>query len=74
MCSVSAICNWFESLPDEWFTLDRLEKFKSVIELAEFLDQETGQPNCADSEKAKIKERIDELEYLIKEYRGADHE
>lgn len=74
MCTVSVIYDMFAPLPDSWYTLDRIDLFRTMVESAEKFDLETGQPDCADSEKAKIKERINNLEYELKEYKGADHE
>jgi len=62
MCVVSMIYDMYKPLPNEWYTLDRIELFKDMVKTAEVFDKETGQPDCADPEKAKIKERIDELE------------
>lgn len=74
MCSVSVIYDMFKPLPDEWYTLDRIDLFKDMVHNAEIFDQETGQPDCADPEKAKIKEHIAELEAELTEYRGADND
>ena len=72
MCMVSVIYDTFNKLPDDWYTLDRIDLFKDMVHSAELFDKQTGQPDCADSEKEKIKERIADLEAYLSEYRGAD--
>jgi hypothetical protein len=73
MCTVSVIYDMFTPLPDEWYTKERIDLFRSMLVLAETFDQETGQPDCVDPEKAKLKEKIDALEEeLENDYRGAD--
>ena len=74
MCTVSAIYDIFEPLPDSWYTLDRIDLFKTMVYSAEIFDKETGQADCVDPEKAKLKERIEQLEVELKEYKGADQD
>lgn len=62
MCTVSVIYDTFNRFPDSWYTPERIELFHRMVTDARFLDQESGQPDCEDPEKAKIEEHIDELE------------
>lgn len=62
MCAVSVIYDMFGKQPDEWYTLDRINLFKRMVADARVFDEESGQPDCEDSEKAKVNERIDNLE------------
>ena len=74
MCAVSVIYDLFASQPESWYTLDRIDLFKKMIANAEQLDIETGESDCVDPEKAKLKEKIEDLEAQLSEYKGADHE
>ncbi len=62
MCAVSVIYDMFGKQPDEWYTLERIDLFKRMVVDARLFDEESGQPDCEDPEKAKVTERIDNLE------------
>lgn len=62
MCAVSVIYDMFGKQPDDWYTLDRIDLFKRMVADAKVFDQESGQPDCEDAEKAKVEERISDLE------------
>lgn len=73
MCMVSVIYSMFEKQPDDWYTSQRIELFYALVAAAEIFDDESGQPDCLDYEKAKLLNRIDKLEEkIIDDYRGAD--
>lgn len=67
MCAVSVIYDMFGKQPDDWYTLDRIKLFKSMVADARLFDQESGQPDCEDPEKAKVEERISNLEKELDE-------
>lgn len=62
MCAVSVVYDMFGKLPDSWYTLQRIDLFHSMVTDAKTFDTESGQPDCEDPEKAKLEERIAELE------------
>lgn len=62
MCAVSVVYDMFGKQPDDWYTLDRIDLFKRMVADARVFDEESGQPDCEDPEKAKVTERIDNLE------------
>lgn len=62
MCAVSVIYDMFGKQPDSWYTLQRIDLFHSMVTDAKAFDIESGQPDCEDAEKAKLVERIEELE------------
>lgn len=75
MCTVSVIFNTFSPMPDSWFTRDRIDLFKRMITDARLLDRETGQPGCEDPDKAKLEDRVDELEEKLEyDNKVNDHE
>jgi hypothetical protein len=67
MCAVSVIYDMFGKQPDSWYTKERIELFQRMVEDAKTFDQESGQPDCEDPEKAKVTERITSLEKQLKE-------
>jgi hypothetical protein len=67
MCAVSVIYDMFAGMPDAWYTPQRLELFRSMEADAIQFDREAAQPDCVDTEKAKLLLRIEELEKQIKE-------
>jgi hypothetical protein len=62
MCAVSVVYDMFNRMPNEWYNRDRLDLFYRLESDARLFDIEAGQPDCEDEEKAKLKERIAELE------------
>lgn len=42
-----------------------LEKFKRAVEASKVVDKLTDQPDCADPEKAKLEDKVRELEKLL---------
>jgi len=62
MCAVSVIYDMFGKQPDSWYTLPRIDLFHSMVSAAKTFDIETNQPDCEDAEKAKLLDRIAELE------------
>lgn len=62
MCAVSVIYDMFGKQSDDWYTLDRIDLFKRMVADAKVFDEESGQPDCEDPEKAKVTERIENLE------------
>jgi hypothetical protein len=65
MCAVSVIYDIFGKQPDSWYTPSRIELFYSMVSDAKTFDIEADQPDCEDPEKAKLLERIVELEEQI---------
>lgn len=65
MCAVSVVYDWFGKMPDTWFTATRIDLFHNMVTNAKQFDQEAGEPDCQDPEKAKLEERIAELEEQI---------
>lgn len=53
-----------------WAEIERIKKlieeFREAGKAAEKVDKLTGQPDCVDPEKAKLQERVAELEKQIK--------
>jgi hypothetical protein len=80
MCIVSMVYDTYnpwlpEKVPDP-ITPEQAEKIQQTIADflrdkadAERLDKTLGQPDCADPEKAKLEERVRELEAQLKEHR-----
>lgn len=62
MCAVSVIYDMFGKQPDDWYTKERIELFQRMVSDARLFDEESGQPDCEDPEKAKVEERISNLE------------
>ena len=62
MCAVSVIYDMFGKQPDEWYTLERIDLFKRMVTDARLFDEESGQSDCEDPEKAKVTERIEKIE------------
>jgi len=62
MCAVSVIYDMFGKQPDSWYTLPRIDLFHSMVSAAKTFDIEINQPDCEDAEKAKVLDRISELE------------
>lgn len=48
-----------------------IEDFKAATEAAKKVDRLTGQPDCEDPEKAKLQERVAELERQLNAIREA---
>ena len=44
---------------------DLLKEFRELIEAAKLIDIKTKQPDCVDPEKAKLQDRVAELERLL---------
>lgn len=65
MCAVSVIYDMFGKQPDSWYTLPRIDLFYSMVLAAKTFDIETNQPDCEDAEKAKVLDRITELEIQL---------
>lgn len=70
MCAVSVIYDMFGKQPDDWYTLDRIDLFRRMVVDARLFDEESGQPDCEDPEKAKVNERIDNLEKELNQDEG----
>lgn len=62
MCAVSVIYDMFGKQPDEWYTQEHIDLFKRMVADARLFDKESGQPDCDDPEKAKINDRIENIE------------
>lgn len=62
MCAVSVIYDMFGKQPDSWYTKERIDLFQRMVADARLFDEESGQPDCEDPEKAKLEARIVELE------------
>lgn len=54
-------------MPDDWYTLERIDLFRRMVVDARLFDVESGQPDCEDPEKAKLQSRIEELEKQLEE-------
>jgi hypothetical protein len=67
MCAVSVVYDWFGKMPETWYTQPRIDLFHSMVTTAKQFDEESGQPDCQDPEKAKLEERIAELEQQLTE-------
>jgi hypothetical protein len=62
MCAVSVIYDMFARLPNEWYNQQRIDLFHNMVADARTFDIQSGQPDCEDPEKAKLEERIEEIE------------
>lgn len=62
MCAVSVIYDMFGKQLDSWYTKERLDLFKRMVEDAKTFDKEANQADCEDPEKAKVLERLTKLE------------
>jgi hypothetical protein len=51
-----------------------LDTFKELLDAAAKVDKVTGQPDCADPEKTKVLERMDELEKRLEEVEAVAQE
>lgn len=67
MCAVSVIYDMFNQQPDSWYNRERIDLFRSMISDAKVFDIEANQPDCQDAEKAKLLERIEELENQLED-------
>jgi len=67
MCAVSVVYGMFAGMPDEWYTLERIDLFKRMVTDARLFDVESGQPDCEDPEKAKLQDHLEELEKQLEE-------
>jgi hypothetical protein len=75
MCAVSVIYDMFKPMPDSWYNQERINLFRTMVKAAHTFDKEAGQPDCADPEKEKIKDKIEALAELLEDdYKGADHD
>ena len=72
MFAVSVIYDMFVKQPDSWYTLQRIDLFKNMVADAKTFDVEANQPDCEDPEKAKLLERIAELEKQLEERKSND--
>lgn len=64
MCIVSAVHKQGLTYDPKWWDRHKLDQFKKVIESAKEFDKETKQPDCADPEKLKLIQTIED--YLAK--------
>lgn len=62
MCAVSVIYDMFGKQPDRWYTKERIDLFRRMVVDAREFDIQANQPDCEDPEKAKLEQRIQELE------------
>lgn len=62
MCAVSVIYDMFGKQPDHWYTKERIDLFRRMVVDAREFDIQANQPDCEDPEKAKLEQRIQELE------------
>lgn len=68
MCCVCVIYDTFGQLPNDWWNhQERFNTFYSVLAQAKIMDQVSGAPDCEDPEKAKLLERVQELEEQLAE-------
>jgi hypothetical protein len=44
---------------------EMIDEFRALIEAAKFIDSKLSQPDCLDPEKAKLEEKITQLEAVI---------
>ena len=65
----------FPTHPPKTYTADELGEllaaFRKAYEAAEKFDALTGQPDCVDPEKAKLIERVEELERRLAAVEGS---
>ena len=66
MCVVSAIYDYGQRMPPEWWDKPKLGLYQKLIRQAQEFDDETGQPDCEDVTKThflqSIIDRLDKLE------------
>ena len=74
MCAVSVVYDMFGKQPDSWYTLQRIDLFHSMVTDAKIFDVEAGQPDCEDPEKAKLEERIAELEAELEKKNAVEND
>ena len=60
MCAVSAISDYGNNLPIEWWNQKRFLDYQNLIYQARQFDQATGQPDCEDPEKIALLKRIED--------------
>lgn len=64
-----------DRVPEPIIDLDKLERllesYRKALEAAGVFDELTGQPDCVDPEKAKLEERVTELEEQLRKVREA---
>lgn len=73
MCAVSVIYDMFGKQPDNWYTLERISLFKRMVADARQFDNESGQPDCEDAEKALVNERIEKIEENLEQIVACDN-
>ena len=61
-CAVSVVYDMFKPMPDSWYNQERIKLFYTMVDTALKFDEESGQPDCEDPEKAKVADHIKELE------------
>jgi hypothetical protein len=66
MCVVSAIYDYGQRIPPDWWNQQKLTKYRRLLDDAQRFDEETGQPDCHDINKGeflqKIMDRLDRIE------------
>lgn len=65
MCAVSVIYDMFAKQPDNWYNKERITLFHHMVADARTFDIQANQPDCEDPEKAKLEQRIVELEQQL---------
>lgn len=62
MCTYSLVIDHYWPKPNDYWTPGTIEKFKQDLKKAEDLDKLLDQKDCVDPEKAKLLDKIAELE------------
>ncbi len=66
-CAVSVVYDMFKKMPDSWYNKERINLFHRMVDDAKTFDVESDQPDCQDPEKAKVEERIANIEKELSE-------
>lgn len=60
MCVVSNVYDLGKEVPSEYWTTDRLNSFRKVVQIARTVDEEENTPDCEDPTKAEWLEEVEE--------------
>jgi hypothetical protein len=65
VCTFSMVIDHYAPYPEAYWTRPTIEEFRQALEQARQLDKKIGQEDCVDPEKAKMIDRIAELEKAL---------
>ncbi len=66
MCIMSMVFDHYNPMPDDFWSRQKVDEFREAADMAKLLDKMMLKPDCEDPEKAKLVERVKELEAKLK--------